>query len=112
MMRKFFVALLVGAVAVGLAAPAFAADLKFTGAYRLRFQFDEALPCFDSPITSTGAAQAECSGHVIQGRFRPRFDVETEGGVQGVIRLEIGDRPFGNTVALGKGTTGGVGADS
>jgi hypothetical protein len=105
MMRKFFVALLVGAVAVGLAAPAFAADLKFTGAYRLRFQFDEALPCFE-------AAGVDCSGHEFQARFRPQFDVETDGGVKGVIRLEIGDLTFGNTAVLGKGTTGGVGTDS
>lgn len=106
MMRKFFVALLVGAVAVGLAAPAFAADLKFTGAYRLRFQVDKALPCFDSPTVG------ECDGHEIQARFRPRFDVETEGGVQGVIRLEIGDLRFGNTDTEGKGATGGAGNDA
>src|SRR3972149_3791736 len=97
MMRKFFVALLVGAVAVGLAAPAFAADLKFTGAYRLRFQVDEGLPCFQ-------AAGADCTGHVTQGRSRPRFDVETGGGVQGVIRLEIGDLVFGNTLRSPAGT--------
>lgn len=106
MMRKFFVALLVGAVAVGLAAPAFAADLKFTGAYRLRFQVDKALPCFDTPTA------VECDGHEFQARFRPRFDVETEGGVQGVIRLEIGDLRFGNTDTEGKGATGGVGNDA
>src|SRR3989304_1854399 len=106
MMRKFFVALLVGAVAVGLAAPAFAADLEFTGAYRLRFQFEQALPCLATPTC------VECDGHEFQARFRPRFDVETEGGVQGVIRLEIGDLRFGETSVLGKGTTGGVGTDS
>ena len=106
MMRKFFVALLVGAVAVGLAAPAFAADLKFTGAYRLRFQVDKALPCFDS------SALAECDGHVFQTRFRPQFDVETDGGVKGVIRLEIGDLTFGDTAVLGRGATGGAGTDA
>jgi hypothetical protein len=106
MMRKFFVALLVGAVAVGLAAPAFAADLKFTGAYRLRFQVDQALGCFDA------TPGIECDGHEIQARFRPQFDVETEGGVKGVIRLEIGDLRFGSTDTEGKGATGGAGTDA
>ncbi len=105
MMRKFFVALLVGAVAVGLAAPAFAADLKFTGAYRLRFQVDKGLPCMQASDI------AECDGHEFQARFRPRFDVETEGGVQGVVRLEIGDLRFGETATVGKGATGGAGND-
>jgi hypothetical protein len=115
MMRKLFVALLVGAVAVGLAAPAFAADLKFTGAYRFRFQFDENLPCFgDSTL-------ADCDGHDFQSRFRPRFEVETEGGVKGVIYLEIGDLRFGTTAkgtdsAAGtnssRGSVGGAGADA
>jgi hypothetical protein len=104
MMRKFFVALLVGAVALGLAAPAFAADLKFTGAYRLRFQVDDGLPCFN--------ASFDCDGHVFQARFRPMFEVETEGGVKGVIRLEIGDLRFGSTDFVGKGATGGVGNDA
>ena len=105
MMRKLFVALLVGAVAVGLAAPAFAADLKFTGAYRVRFQFDNNLPC----MTEQGGT--DCSGNDFQARFRPRFDVETEGGVMGVIRLEIGDLRFGETATVAKGGTGGAGTD-
>ena len=105
MMRKFFVALLVGVVTVGLAAPVYAADLKFSGAYRLRFQFDDSLPCIGN---STGA---ECDGHQFQARFRPRFEVETEGGVKGVIWLEIGDLRFGETASVGKGATGGAGND-
>jgi hypothetical protein len=109
MMRKLFVALLVGAVAVGLAAPAFAADLKFTGAYRVRFQFDDNLPC----MTEVGV---DCSGHEFQTRFRPRFDVETDGGVRGVLRLEIGDVTFGGAATSGtlntiKGSGGDRGAD-
>jgi hypothetical protein len=105
MMRKVFVGLLVGAVTVALAAPAFAADLKFTGAYRLRFQADNSLPCFDA------TPGAECDGHTFQSRFRPRFEVETEGGVKGVIFLEIGDLTFGNNATVGKGATGGAGND-
>ncbi|MCI0371149.1 MAG: hypothetical protein L0214_07140 [candidate division NC10 bacterium] len=111
MMRKFFVALLAGAVAVGLAVPAFAADLKFTGAYRVRFQFDENLPCLEDVGVPGGI---DCSGHTFQTRFRPRFDVETEGGVKGVLRLEIGDVPFGGAATSGtsiKGSGGDRGAD-
>jgi hypothetical protein len=105
MMRKLFVALLVGAVAVGLAAPAFAADLKFTGDYRFRFQFDKNLPCM------TEQTATDCSGNDFQTRFRPRFDVETDGGVRGVLRLEIGDLRHGETAAVAKGGTGGAGTD-
>jgi hypothetical protein len=106
MMRKVFVGLLVGAVAVGLAAPAFAADLKFSGAYRLRGQVDQGSPCFNA-----NPPNVECDGHQIQARFRPKFEVETEGGVKGVIFLEIGDLRFGETATVAKGATGGAGND-
>ncbi len=109
MMRKFFVALLVGAVAVGLAAPAFAADLKFTGAYRVRFQFDKGLDCLSKQVPP--APEADCDGNRFQTRFRPRFDVETDGGVKGVLRLEIGDVTFGSTGGSALGGGGGHGAD-
>jgi len=118
MMRKLFVALLVGAVAVGLAAPAFAADLKFMGAYRVRFQFDKGLDCLSRQVPP--AAATDCDGHEFQTRFRPRFEVETEGGVKGVLYLEIGDVTFGqggasDVTAPGTATTnregGGHGAD-
>ncbi len=109
MMRKFFVALLVGAVAVGLAAPAFAADLKFTGAYRVRGQFDNNLPCMSEQVVA--GVKTDCSGNEFQTRFRPKFTVETDGGVTGVLHLEIGDVRFGNTASEGKGSGGGFGAD-
>ncbi len=109
MMRKLFVALLVGAVAVGLAAPAFAADLKFTGAYRVRFQFDDNLPCMSEQVIA--GVPTDCTGHEFQTRFRPRFDVETDGGVKGVLRLEIGDVRFGGAAGVGKGAGGDAGAD-
>lgn len=105
MMRKLFIALLVGAVAVGLAAPAFAADLKFEGAYRVRFQFDKGSPCLSRDL-SGAPAETECDGNDFQTRFRPRFTVETEGGVRAVLWLEIGDVRFGRG-AVG----GGHGAD-
>ncbi len=107
-MRKFFVALLVGAVAVGLAAPAFAAELKFTGAYRVRAQFDQGLSCLDATPPATGQIP-ECDGNYFDTRFRPRFEVETEGGVRGVIWLEIGDIIFGSSAVSPSG--GAIGAD-
>ncbi len=93
-MRKLFVALLVGAVAVGLAAPAFAADLKFSGAYRVRFQFDKGLTCLSrDPVGA--APEEDCDGNRFQTRLRPRLEVETEGGVRAMWAPEIGDVTFG-----------------
>ncbi|MBI2080129.1 MAG: hypothetical protein HYT86_00110 [candidate division NC10 bacterium] len=112
MMRKLFVALLVGAVAVGMTAPAFAADLQFTGAYRVRFQFDNALPCFDRTPDDPAVAGTECDGHDFQTRFRPRFTVETDGGVRGVLWLEIGDVRFGDIPSGGDAGADGTNVET
>jgi hypothetical protein len=89
-----------------MAAPVYAADLQFTGAYRVRFQFDQGSPCLSRVDVSVSSAETACDGNDFQTRFRPRFTVETEGGVRAVLWLEIGDVRFGRG-AVG----GGHGAD-
>jgi hypothetical protein len=95
-MRKFFLAVAVGVLAVAVAAPAMALDFKFGSEYRVRFysglnvNFDEE--------NASGAPNRGA-----QVRLRPRFDVRDDNGnIQATLRLEIGDVTFGN----GGGATG------
>jgi hypothetical protein len=124
-MRKFFLAVAVGVLAVAVAAPAMALDFKFGSEYRVRMfagtNISSAANVFDGDVAGNNPRGAQV-------RLRPRFDVRDDNGnIQATLRLEIGDVTFGNgggpsgqtnlpsvgqpTARTGPGQGGGLGND-
>jgi len=87
-MRKLFMVLAVGVLAVAVATPAMALDFKFGSEYRVRFFSGVNVGFQDAGGTNPRSAQV---------RLRPRFDVRDDNGnIQATLRFEIGDINFGN----------------
>ncbi len=124
-MRKFFMMVAVGVLAVAVAAPATALDFKFGSEYRVRMftgvNVQSASNVFDGDVAGSNPRGAQV-------RLRPRFDVRDDNGnIQATLRLEIGDVTFGNgggasgqtnlpsvgqpTARVANGAGGGMGAD-
>lgn len=93
-MRKFFLMVAVGVLALAVATPAMALDFKFGSEYRVRFFAGTNVASASNVFDETAAGNNPRGAQV---RLRPRFDVRDDNGnIQATLRLEIGDVTFGN----------------
>jgi len=121
-MRKFLQVVGIAALAILVAAPAFAIDFKMSGQYRVRwysvdgFGAETALVS-TSPFAKTGAAPAQNptpnNRSQTDYRFRPYFIISDDNGnVMSAMRFEAGDVTFGdNTASPGSGSGGNTATD-
>jgi hypothetical protein len=120
-MRKFFVVVAIGALALAVAAPAMALDFKFGGEWRVRFT-SAVNTGPNQNITSGGVTvvsrnpftgDANSSPRSAQIRIRPLVTVSDDNGnIQAVWRGEIGDITFGSGGGAGSGVGGNTNIDN
>jgi hypothetical protein len=120
-MRKFFVVVAIGALALAVAAPAMALDFKFGGEWRVRFT--SAVNVGPNQNISSGGVtvvsrnpftgDALSNPRSAQIRIRPLVTISDDNGnIQAVWRGEVGDITFGQGGGAGNGAGGNTNIDN
>lgn len=107
-MRKFLQVVGIAALAILVAAPAFAIEFQHKGTYRVRMYAADGYGAETGSVTTSPFAENSTSvRNQADARFRPWFIVRDDNGaLETGVRFEIGDVNFGSAGGGGTGTDG------